>query len=112
MVVWAFAHLNIGQHYDGTTGEYSAPYNGTYMFQLHMYKKDQAGMVSCRLRKNTGTIATAIVPSETVKQGIYESSTSAIVLLKEGDKVYVGDCDNFENMNYLTAFNGVLLDKD
>ena len=111
MVVWAFAHLNIGQHYDGTTGEYSAPYNGTYMFQLHMYKKDQAGMVSCRLRKNTGTIATAIVPSA-ANNGNYESSTSVIVHLEEGDKVYVGDCFNFSNMDNLTAFNGVLLDKD
>ena len=112
MVIWSSPKLNIGQHYDNTTGKYNAPYNGTYMFQLHMYKKRYADFFYCRIKKNSGLIATAIAPSETANNGNYESSTSVIVHLEEGDKVYVGDCDNFSYMDFWTAFNGVLLDKD
>ena len=57
-------------------------------------------------------MAIAHVPSEVVKGGYYESSTSAILHLEVGDKVYVGDCDDFNFLDLWTVFNGVLLNKD
>ena len=112
VVIWPTADLNIGLHYDNTTGKYCAEHTGTYMFQLHLYKQFQGGLVTCKIKKNSDTIAAAQVPSETVKPGFYEGSTSSIVHLEKGDKVYVGDCVNFNNLFQWTAFNGVLLDLD
>ena len=110
MVVWPSVYLNIGQHYDNTTGKYSAEYNGTYMFQLHLYKQHKGDLITCNIIKKSDSIAIAQVPSETVKPSYYESSTSIIVHLEKGDKVYVGDCYNFNSLFQWTAFNGVLLD--
>ena len=82
------------------------------MFQLHLYKQNQANFVTCSIILNGTSIATAEVPSELVKHGLYESSTSVIVHLEKGDKVYVGGCGNFNNLHSATTFNGVLLSLD
>ena len=112
VLIWTGPDTNIGQHYDNTTGKYSAPHNGTYVFQLHLYKLSIAGLVACAIIQNGNQIAVAQVPSETVQIGAYESSTSAIVHLQEGDKVWAGNCANDNNVHPWTAFNGFLLYKD
>ena len=110
--------LNTGSHYNNTTGKYCAEHNGTYLFHLNLYKFPLANTIGCYLLKDskieTGeSLSYASVPSETSNHAFYESSTTAITHLDQGDCVYVGNCDNYmNNWSDVTTFTGTLLSVD
>ena len=117
VVIWSDPELNQGSHYNTTTGRFCPEYSGTYLFHLDLYKMSQADRVQCGIFKSfpdggQTSLSFASVAGETSKTGDYESSTTAIVHLEQGDCVYVGFCVGYNNMNFATAFVGTLLNKD
>ena len=112
VVVWSEPTLNIGSHYNTTTGKYCAEHSGTYLFQLNLVKKSLLASVVCSLFKESDRIGDAWVPTETIWAGQFESSTTAIVHLVQGECVYVGGCNGFSNMADTTTFTGTLLFQD
>ena len=117
MVIWSNPKLNQGSDYNTTTGKYCAEHSGTYLFHLDLYKISLADEVNCNIFKSfsDGTLAflsQAAVAPETSQAGQYESSTTAIAHLEQGDCVYVGSCVNYNNMEFLTTFVGTLLNLD
>ena len=117
VVVWGMPYLNTGSNYNTTTGKYYAEYNGTYLFHLNLYKGGGANAVGCILYKDSNIktkelLSYAAVASETSNDGFYESSTTAITHLDQGDCVYVGDCNNFSNLSGRTTFTGTLISVD
>ena len=103
--------LNIGDHYNTTTGKYTCHYPGIYVFSLNLYKKTGTSGVTCWIRKNGSTKAAATVPSES-GFGLYESSASTVLHLAFNDTVYVGSCSNPGNIASYTTFIGFLLKAD
>ena len=103
--------LNIGGHYNTTTGKYTCHYPGIYVFSLNLYKKSGAGQVYCWIRKNGSSFAIARVPSES-EHGYYESSASTVLRLARGDTVDVGSCKNPSIIYNYTSFIGFLLKAD
>ena len=117
MVIWSDPELNQGSDYNTTTGTYCAEYSGTYLFNLNLYKIDLADKVACGIFKSfsdgeSTVLSHASVEAETSQAGQYESSTTAIAHLEQGDCVYVGSCTNYNNMGFPTTFVGTLLNLD
>ena len=104
--------LNIGNHYNTATGQFTCVYPGLYVFSLNLYKISQHSKVYCHIRKNGSNLVIADVPSETTKAGEYESSASTITHLSRGDKIDVGDCNNVNSIDSWTSFTGFLLKAD
>ena len=103
--------LNIGGHYNTTTGKYTCHYQGIYVFSLNLYKKSTANYVYCYIRKNGSVHAVARVASDS-EYGFYESSASTVLRLTRGDTVDVGSCSNPGNIDGRTSFIGFLLKAD
>ena len=101
---------NIGDDFNVTTGVYTAPIDGTYVFILNLYKKDTVNdRVYCYIRRNSEDVAIANVPdfNDFIH---YHGGTGATVLsLKQGDTVYAGDCSEVDHLYYHTNFMGFLL---
>ena len=111
VLIFPSTSINLGNHYDTTTGQFIAQYAGMYVFILNLYKGTRAGSVWCYIRKNGSNIALAYVPAES-ESGRYESSGSTVVHLDPGDKVDVGSCYNPGYIFYYTSFIGFLLHAD
>jgi|11BtaG_2_1085332.scaffolds.fasta_scaffold11240_4 hypothetical protein len=52
VVLWDDVSINIGSHYDASTGRFTAPTDGIYEFHWGGIKNNQAGVVRLYLRKN------------------------------------------------------------
>ena len=117
VAIWESPALNIGDHYDITTGKYCPEYNGIYIFQLHLYKKSLGIGVGCIMQKESASgemtqLGLADVPSETTQGGRYGGSTAAIAHLEQGDCVFVSSCYLFDSLDPRTTFSGALLHLD
>ena len=103
---------NIGDDYDPETGQYTAPVDGTYIFDLNLYKKDDnLGFVSCYIRKNGENVAKAFIPGRD-EGGEENGSVMTVLQLMENDIVDVGDCSDVGRIDNYTSFGGYLLKTD
>ena len=101
---------NLGDNYNPTTGQYMAPYDGTYVFGLHLYKDTSVtNPVFCSIRKNEEKVVVAYVAEA---NGIHEGSTAVVIHLDKNDIVYVGGCSKVDALFGYTAFFGHLLKAD
>ena len=111
VLIFQSTRTNIGNHYDTTTGQFTAQYAGIYVFILNLYTGSTADGMSCDIRKNGSGVAYAEVPAES-EFGLYQSSGSTVLHLDPGDTVDVGDCYNPSGISDWTSFNGFLLQAD
>ncbi|XP_076102678.1 complement C1q-like protein 3 [Mytilus galloprovincialis] len=103
------AKINIGGGYDSTTGIFTAPRNGIYIFSCAIMANG-GGEVQFQLNKNdqlyTGGYA--------AKSGYGAQTVNSLVELRTGDKVYIkhrtGLSQNVLGSHYST-FSGYLLSK-
>ena len=106
--------LNVGSHYNASTGRFTAPVSGHYMFTYHMLKR-QGGVAATYLRKNGGnTISSA--NTYTDNGGIVQEQTvgaSHIIYLAASDyvevRVDVSSGDFYGDANSHNIFTGHLI---
>ena len=111
VLIFTSTRTNIGNHYDTTTGQYTAQYAGIYLFILNLYRKAGGNSVWCYIRKIGSRVVMVSVPADS-EYGIFGSSGSTVVHLDPGDKVDVGDCHNPSDIDAWTSFLGFLLQAD
>ena len=107
-LTFSSTRINIGNHYNTTTGQFTCQYAGIYVFMLNLYKDNGAGRVWCHIRINGYNLVLANVPAES-GYGWYESSGSTVLYLDPGDKVDVGSCRGANEIDIRTSFIGFLL---
>ena len=98
--------FNVGSGFSKTTGMFTCPVTGLYIFTVTLYANGQSN-VNCNLMVNNGYVGHI---------GHYDSkfsestvSTTVYLELTVGDKVYT-ECYNFDQAYASsTAFSGVLL---
>ena len=103
---------NIGGHYDTSTGQFTCPYPGVYVFSLNMYKHPSHDYAYCDIRRNKATVIHAQSNPYGNKNEWTESSNSVIFHLKQGDVVDLGSCSSASYMWTWTSFSGFLLKSD
>ena len=104
--------INIGDHYNTSTGMYTCQYPGIYVFSVHIYKKDgDTSDIGCFIRLNGNDQVHITVPG-TSNDGFYEGSTSTVFHLQEGDTVDIGNCLDPSAVSQLTSVIGFLLYAD
>ena len=104
---------NIGDDFNVTSGIYTAPFNGTYVFVLNAYKRDTVNdRVYCYIRRNNENVAIANVPKFTDFQHNYGGTGATVLSLKQGDTVYAGAGSEVSHFHYHTSFMGFLLAVD
>ncbi|XP_052814826.1 complement C1q-like protein 4 [Mya arenaria] len=106
---------NVGHGYDNNTGNFTAPYNGTYIFFLTITSSD-IHKASFRLVKNGHRILNVnSIPTTAHNHTIPETNTHVVTVnMHVGDKVWAvnqGGFDAHEGLtgNLLTSFSGHLL---
>ena len=98
---------NIGDDFDPETGRYTAPVDGTYIFDLNLYKLGNSlPFVRCYLRKNGEKVAVAFIPDNVLSE--HEGSATTVLQLMENDVVDVGDCNDVGKIDSYTSFSGYL----
>ena len=105
---------NIGDDFNVTTGEYTAPIDGTYVFILNVYNKENLmHHTHCYIRRNNEYVAIAYAEYIDDTANDHHSGTAATVLsLKQGDIVYAGECSKVDDLYSFTSFMGFLLAVD
>ena len=103
---------NIGGHYDSSTGQFNCPYSGIYVFFLHIRDRgvSPSSLTRCWIRKN-GSINLYNYLSR-IDYGRYESSTSLVLHLSQGDIVDLGECSIADTFGGWSTFSGFLLQAD
>ena len=99
---------NIGDDFNPATGQYTAPDNGTYVFVLNMIK-DFNTALQCSIRRNDQSVAIVYVP---YSDDYHMGSASAVLSLKQGDIVDVGNCTDIDAIISWTSFIGFKLEVD
>ena len=102
---------NIGGHFNQTTGKYTCPYDGIYVFMLHMYKHYTEPFAYCWIRVNGLRTLYADSDSQT-RSGFDEATKSGPLQLIQDDSVDVGGCTDMKTISPLTSFTGFLLHAD
>ena len=110
VLIFPSTTTNIGNHYDNTTGQFTAQYAGIYVFVLNLYRVNGLDHVFCYIRKNGSKVAIGRIQLKSEQHA--ESSGSTVVHLDPGDKVDVGNCDNPWEIDIRTSFIGFLLQAD
>ena len=103
---------DIGNDFDLTTGMFTAPYNGTYVFILNMYKGYHTTTVevACTILRNGAAWGSAILPSGLDTNS--EGCVASVMDLKKGDTVVLGNCINIGRLSDLTTYIGFVLKAD
>lgn len=106
-----------GYGYSSSTGIFTCRYPGFYFFSLSLIKQrasDEPDMVYCRIKLNNDTLVyTRIDPNDDhADYGSYGTSTSIIIRLANGDRVYVGGCSSANTIDQYSTFSGFLLKHD
>ena len=111
-VIFSQTQSNLGDDYSTSTGLFTAETPGFYLFTVNLMKQSgYADPVNCFLRKNLGNdgfVGFVEVYGNT-DSGVYESSTTVILELEEGETIDLGACSNTEGMATSTTFAGFLL---
>ena len=111
-VIFSKTLSNLGDDYSISTGLFTAETPGFYLFTVNLMKASgDANPVNCYLRRNQGDddpVGFVEVPGNT-DTGVYESSTTVILELEEGETIDLGACSNTEGMASDTSFAGFLL---
>ena len=110
VLIFPSTTTNIGNHYDTTTGQFTAQYAGIYVFILNLYRGSGADYVYCYIRINGSYAAIGRVHLKSEQHA--ESSGSTVVHLDPGDKVDVGTCGSPSEIDIRTSFIGFLLQAD
>ena len=112
-VIFSYVQTNIGGNYNATSGQYTCPYSGIYIFFLSLYKSSKVNNAYCRIKRNTSVIGYAYAYGGSHNAGgTDEGSTTLIVRLAAGDVVYIGDCTGANTINEYSRFSGSLLKAD
>ena len=115
VLVWSSTDLNIASnnatHYNTSSGKYCPHHRGTYLFQLHMYKKPIAtGSPICSIVKELPSGDLSNLAEARTSSGSLGGSTATIVDLEQGDCVWAGSCGgSLDDISFKTAFSGALL---
>ena len=107
--------INIGGHYNTSTGKFICQYSGLYDFALHILKSVSSDIAYCSINKNHYVTVRAYTdPDRSSDSGYYMSSTSVVLHLVRGDVVNLEDCTPISSFNpYVeTSFSGFLLKAD
>jgi len=112
-VVFDKIETNIGGAYNGTTGVFTAPISGSYVFSLtyHMfYDKSHVSIGQLRIMQNNEVKIRVYRGLTNELNGATASGTTALFLNK-GDHVYVqaGDTHMSIGSNKFSYFTGFLL---
>ena len=111
-IIFSRTQSNLGDDYSTSTGLFTTEIAGFYLFTVNLMKVSRyQDHVSCNLRRNQGDdahVGFVEVPAN-VGNGVYESSTTVILELDEGETIDVGACINPEGMSSETSFAGFLL---
>ncbi|XP_061733813.1 inner ear-specific collagen [Nerophis ophidion] len=109
-VVFGFVVSNVQGSYDPTSGFYTAPINGTYVFNYHLTVHEKVLKVG--LFHNFEPIV------KTTEPNVFGTTSHSVVLhLARGDKVWIQVKDNLSNGMYAggeaaSTFSGFLLHPD
>eukprot|EP00063_Salmo_salar_P072735 XP_014047570.1 PREDICTED: uncharacterized protein LOC106600603 [Salmo salar] len=109
-LVYRNVYTNIGNAYNPTTGIFTAPVRGLYLFRFYIFAwGDDSVPITTALFKNGHQIAMAFARQAA---GSVNSSNGVSLLLEVGDVVYVhlwAERQIFDNVNRLSTFSGHLL---
>ena len=111
-VIFSETLSNVGDDYSTSTGLFTAEIPGFYLFTVNLMKAfTYADPVNCFLRKNQGDdgFVGFVEVFGNTDSGVYESSTTVILELEEGETIDLGSCSNTEGMASDTTFAGFLL---
>ena len=111
------ARLNEGDAFNLTSGVFTVPINGIYIFQFSALKESTAHTLAIRLQvngENVGSAYTSKSISEPKVKGTEESiSLSASLRLAAGDKVNLRNYGAlYDDHNHYTHFIGWLVEED
>ncbi|XP_024292252.2 complement C1q-like protein 2 [Oncorhynchus tshawytscha] len=109
-LVYRHIYSNIGNAYNPTTGIFTAPVRGLYLFRFYIYGEgDSSASTTAALHKNGHHVAVAHAHQAT---GGINSSNGVSLLLEVGDVVYmhlwVGD-KIYDSEYHHSTFSGHLL---
>ncbi|XP_039633689.1 complement C1q-like protein 4 [Perca fluviatilis] len=107
-VIYKHVQTNIGNAYNPTTGEFTAPVRGAYHFEWTVVAHGDRNYPSGgRLFKNSERLFAAY---EKQAEGFMSSSNGVTLLLEVGDRVFVRLWGKaYDNVNHQTTFRGHLL---
>ena len=106
---------NIGGHYDTSTGQFTCPYPGIYVFSHHLYKDRNKDIAYWYIRKNgSNQLFVYSRRGRSDDTGYYGSSNTLVIHLDRGDIVDLGGCSEYHAMysGIWTTFSGYLLKAD
>jgi hypothetical protein len=107
-VLFETVDLNEGLGYDASTGIFTTPYNGIYVFDwTTLAWKGKAAYTGLSVN---GSFKSWNHCSDTVAKSWLPCSKMAVVKLRRGDKVWIGVFDGPTNMyQQYTSFSGYML---
>ncbi|XP_012680897.2 cerebellin-3-like [Clupea harengus] len=109
VMVYKGVFLNLGGAYNHTTGIFTAPVNGVYSFNFHIYGYSSIKM-GVSLFKNEQRISTAY--DHPSSDSTDTASNSALLSLNKGDEVTIhlwADHQVYMSSNNHNTFNGFLV---
>lgn len=108
---WDIVHINVGNHFNTTTGVFTAPVNGNYLFS-HSYLNSGTGYNNIFLYKNNVVfVGSGARPTTTV----YDQATKTIIIpLVTNDTIRISDAlggtsGSHSDSNGWTQFSGFLI---
>jgi len=114
-IIFDTADTNVGSHYNATTGFFTAPFNGLYLFTCHfLMSTTTTGGPRLSLEKNSASYGGANFIRSAAVAGVNSLYGTAVFALLTNDTVRVsGDAStlfyqNVDNANY-SGFCGYLL---
>lgn len=109
VIVYDGVNLNVGSHYNGSNGRFTAPVSGVYQFSVTQINNGGTGITESDIRKNGTTFANI--------RGYGNGATNAgasgtfLVSLVAGDyvDVYNASTSTVYGVGYYTTFSGCLI---
>ncbi|XP_052761738.1 uncharacterized protein LOC128204362 [Mya arenaria] len=108
MIVYKTVEINLGNGYSSTTGKFTAPARGLYLFLMHTCTPPNANAYLHMM--NEGSV---VMGSARYNVGHYTCSSSQVFVQLDAGKTVWVQCSSgsklFENSNYWTSFGGALI---
>ncbi|XP_019615666.1 PREDICTED: complement C1q tumor necrosis factor-related protein 3-like [Branchiostoma belcheri] len=105
-ITFQVVHTNVGDHFDKNTGHFTSPVRGVYHFSFNFLAMSSDYNLFVILKHNGRKI------TSTYESGGRSAGGSAVLLLEEGDKVWLDLGKKYaiyDNANMYSSFSGFLL---